>query len=346
MSNYDLNRHKKNDKIKWIATGVAVILLAGACATTIAMGVKNNGWFKKDEDPKIEQTATGGMDVGEIQSNGIQLLSARIASEDYEEYGISPLAENAYTLTATVTPADAANKKVDWTIAFKNASSSWATGKTVTDYATVTPSADGSLTAVVENKAAFGEQIVVKCTSRDNRSAYATCTVEYLQRVDYTLTLDGKTYSTTGVKTNSVTPTFAAIKEVTGELVANKSTVYTRASTSGRYFTIRPTAEFETAITNAGFTASDLKTIGSITMVQEFSHFFDSSWFDPLYSNKTEKNKLIDALVAFSGNAYEIEIYSVDSSDLAKFYITLDTSVIAGQKVVEGITINQTEIEF
>ena len=48
-----------------------------------------------------------------------------------------------------ITPADAANKKVDWTIAFKNASSTWATGKTVTEYATVTPSADGALTAVV-----------------------------------------------------------------------------------------------------------------------------------------------------------------------------------------------------
>lgn len=101
---------------------------------------------------------------------------------DYAANGVSVQAESAYKLTATITPADAANKAVDWTIAFKNASSIWATGKTVTDYVTVTPSSDGALTAVVENVAAFGEQIVVTVTSRDNTSATATCTADYQQR--------------------------------------------------------------------------------------------------------------------------------------------------------------------
>ena len=104
-------------------------------------------------------------------SHGIKLAAVKLASSEYEAYGVSAQAETAYTLTATITPADAANKAVDWTIAFKNASSEWATGKTVTEYATVTPSADGALTAVVENVAAFGEQIVVKATSRDNAEA-------------------------------------------------------------------------------------------------------------------------------------------------------------------------------
>lgn len=83
----------------------------------------------------------------------------------------------------TITPSDATNKKVDWSIAFKNGSSAWASGKTITDYVTVTPSADGALTAVVECKQAFGEQIAVKVTSRDNTYAQAEVTVDYVKRI-------------------------------------------------------------------------------------------------------------------------------------------------------------------
>ena len=64
-----------------------------------------------------------------------------------------------------------------------NASSAWANGKSVTDYVTVTPSADGALTAVVTNLGEFGEQIKVTVTSRGNPSASAECTVDYIQKV-------------------------------------------------------------------------------------------------------------------------------------------------------------------
>lgn len=82
------------------------------------------------------------------------------------------------------TPAEAVNKKVDWSVSFKNANSTWAAGKKVTDYVTVTPTSDGSLTATVANLGEFGEQIKITVTSRDNPTAKAECTVDYgtLQR--------------------------------------------------------------------------------------------------------------------------------------------------------------------
>ena len=84
----------------------------------------------------------------------------------------------------------ASNKAVDWAVSFVNPSSAWATGKTVTDYVTVTPTADGALTANVECLQAFGEQIKVTVTSRNNAEATATCLVDYAERVaGYTLTL-------------------------------------------------------------------------------------------------------------------------------------------------------------
>ncbi len=62
-------------------------------------------------------------------SHGSAFAAVKLASSEYEAYGVSAQAETAYTLTATITPSDAANKAVDWTIAFTNASSEWATEK-------------------------------------------------------------------------------------------------------------------------------------------------------------------------------------------------------------------------
>ena len=113
----------------------------------------------------------------------MQLTASKLSSSEYAENGVSTQAESAYTLTATVKPEDAENKAVDWSIAFVNASSAWASGKSVTDYVTVTPSADGALTAVVTNLGEFGEQIKVTVTSRGNPSASAECTVDYIQKI-------------------------------------------------------------------------------------------------------------------------------------------------------------------
>lgn len=348
-------------KVKQVVGGIAValalILAGGVCG-----GLLQHHYNWGAEKPPVEDS-TGGEEKlensggGEVSteagvSHGIKLAAVKLASSEYEDYGVSPLAETAYTLTATITPADAANKAVDWTIAFKNASSTWATGKTVTEYATVTPSSDGALTAVVENVAAFGEQIVVKATSRDNTDAYATCTVEYLQRTTgYTLTLDGKTYSTTGATTNSATPTFATAKSASATVKVDKSTVYTRANTdSVGYISVKPTAAFKTAITNAGLDASKLKEYTSSAMMINFSSWFDSVWGSALYSTNAEKNKLIKAIADdYHGNVYEIQLYNYDSGEttvLANFNIVFDASVIVGQKGVESIVIDETEIVF
>ena len=151
-----------------IACALALILVGGVCG-----GLLQHHYNWGAEKPPVEDTtggeekpgdSTGGGEVSTEAgvSHGIKLAAVKLASSEYEAYGVSAQAETAYTLTATITPADAANKKVDWSIAFKNASSTWASGKTVTEYATVTPSADGALTAVVEKVAAGGEQKVVK----------------------------------------------------------------------------------------------------------------------------------------------------------------------------------------
>ena len=111
-----------------IAVALALILVGGVCGGLL------QHHYKWGEEPKVEEPggeekpgedSSGGGEVSTEAgvSHGIRLAAVKLASSEYEAYGVSPLAESAYTLTATITPADAANKAVDWTIAFKNASS-------------------------------------------------------------------------------------------------------------------------------------------------------------------------------------------------------------------------------
>lgn len=347
-------QYKKSKVLNGIFGGILALVIAGGVA---AVGVLSNGFkdwnkFKKDdtkkEQPMPPSEDSGGSDITAEASNGIRLMSMKLAPMQYAAYGVAANAESAYTVTATVYPEDAANKLLDWTVSFKNASSTWASGKKVTDYVTVTPSSDGAMTAVVQNIAAFGEQVVVKVTSRDNTAAYATLNVEYLQRTTgYTLSLDGKTYATTGTKANAAKPTFAASQSAAAKVTVNKSTVYTRANTDkAEYFTIKPTSAFKTAIINAGLSASALKEYSGNASAT-LSGWFDSTWGSALYSNNAQKNKLISAIKGFSGNAYEIVIYTANGgTQLATFGITLDSSVIEGQKGVESVTTDKTELVF
>ena len=340
---------EKSKKIRSIVAGcLAAVTLATAGLAVATDGFKS---FKKNDNIQMElpEENNGETVIGESTGNGVKVMSAKIAKEDYVANGISPLAETAYTLTATVLPADTTNKKVDWSIAFKNASSTWASGKTVTDYVTVTPSADGALTAVVENVAAFGEQIVVKATSRDNAEAYATCTVEYLQRTTgYTFNLDGKALSENGAE-NLVQLDFMESKSAAVQISVNKSTVYTRANTDkAEYFKIKPALAFGGVITASGAKSEDLKEYSGGASAT-LTGFFDKTWGEALHkANNTIKNKLITNISTYTGaDAYTVEIYDAEGGKLLETYgLRLDTSKIVTQKGVESIEIDETEIVF
>ena len=97
---------------------------------------------------------------------------------------LSETANEGITLVASVEPSYATKIAVDWIVSFTNPESEWATGKTVTDYVTVTPTEDGSLTATLECLQPFGEQIIVKVVSRENAEISDTCPLEYMRRVE------------------------------------------------------------------------------------------------------------------------------------------------------------------
>lgn len=164
--------------IKTIAMVVAILLCLALAGGWIAQTVVNK---QKQELPETE---TAGSFIVTPKSNKLMSLTATpLTAEQYEDYGIMPVAQSAYTITATITPSNADDKTVDWAVAWKDGNSTWAKGKTVTNYVTITPTSDGALTASVSCLAAFGEQIIVTVTPRANTDISATCTLDYRQTI-------------------------------------------------------------------------------------------------------------------------------------------------------------------
>ena len=224
--------------------------------------------FSTLENPEQNYMAdNGGMLVGESTGNGAQIMSVQIPAENYAEYGISPMAESAYQLTATITPDNADDKTVDWSVSFVNPDSEWATGKTVTDYVTVTPTSDGALAANVACFQAFGEQIKVTVMSRDNPEATATCLVDYAERVaGYTLTLTNG-----GVTISSSDPEYtvtgnSSVSISKGEYTKTVGTV--EENFTGTYV-IRGNASFAANMSSIGVNATVKQVSGSVVPVGE-----------------------------------------------------------------------------
>ena len=266
--------YKSNSNKFW--TGFLAVLLVLVIAGTAALvgvlsdGFKNWDKFKPDEEQteQTEETAdNGGAIIGESVGSGVKVMSAKIAPENYAANGVSAQAETAYTLTATVLPEKASNKAVDWTVSFVNPASAWATGKTVTDYVTVTPTADGALTANVECLQAFGEQIKVTVTSRNNAEATATCLVDYAERVaGYTLTLTNG-----GVTISSSDPEYtvtgnSSVSISKGEYTKTVGTV--EENFTGTYV-IRGNASFAANMSSIGVNATVKQVSGSVVPVGE-----------------------------------------------------------------------------
>ena len=246
--------YRKHSNKVWTAV-LAVLLaivIAGAAALVgfLSDGFKNWDKFKDEEQAEQTDETADGAVISDGVSHGIKLMSARAQFDEDPSAGGSSDTASTYVLTATVEPNYAANKAVDWSVAFVNASSEWATGKTVTDYVTVTPESDGALKATVKCLKAFGEQIKVTVTSRDNAEASASCLIDYKQKLaGGTLKINDTSYSyedlfsaesvdfpivSSGVKDFSITNSFT----LSDYTIANEAEVFD--DTFG--FSIEPTS--------------------------------------------------------------------------------------------------------
>ena len=188
MSNYNDNS-SWSDKFSWIITIVSLVLVAIlSIGLLCALFIQPNE-EKPDEQTEVQQAAVmdgegNAMDADTVYAmpeamsfSAASLAQARAQFNEPSGTTITSDESVDVRIEAYVRPDDAANKKVDFSVA-------WGTAPThgsepVENYLTVTPDSDGSTTATVSCKKAFGDDtILITVTTREGGYT-ATCTVTF-----------------------------------------------------------------------------------------------------------------------------------------------------------------------
>lgn len=349
---YELYAHKRSDKVKWVVSFLLIfVLLAGLIGAWVLL--------LKPEKTAPEQEG-GGTVITEGEGNGIKLMSVKISPENYAEYGISPLADTAYQLTATIVPENATDKTVDWAIAWavppqhsggtigdEDPGSVWAMGKTVTDYVTVTPTSDGALTANVECLKDFGAQVKVTVTSRDNSEVKANCLVDYTQKLQGVKATFGFTVLTDGMtKSFDLSQSGQPIESWTFDYTTSAYTIEDHYVTMVTLsFSEEGVSALESAI-GAEFTWENDNISGGMPA-------FDKTFFDRVFvtadgavsENAEQYNKLVAALSS-GVTLFEAEVFTAGDygtkTDVYEIKVVSD-----GLKIrVEDMELDDTNIIF
>ena len=223
---------EKNKTIKRLSSVLfAVLLIAALVLSVLTKGFTD--WRFGKELPVSERLDSNVVITPQESDGGIRLMvnfEPDITQDDEPDYESETL-----TITATVSPDNSAdNTGLDWSMAFKNPASEWATGKTLSDYMTLTPSGEdaaGSKTVSVKCLKPFGEQIVITATSQDNPEVTASCTADFAQRIESATLKFGDLNVNLGGDTNvkwELNPNGAVVGGATN-VTMEKSDVYTLA---------------------------------------------------------------------------------------------------------------------
>lgn len=182
----ELNKHKKSDSIKWVTVFVAIVLLfVGVVAALIPLYRDVGEENSKSEKVETEAAMEESFAIQMISSEGIRLASGPMMA-------VNSIGGVSKTLTATISPDDAVDKNVDWSIAWEEGSTR--AGEPVTDYITVTPESDGALVATVTCFKAFsGDKAIITVITRAGGFT-ATCAVEF-KGIPSSLSIDTTGYT-------------------------------------------------------------------------------------------------------------------------------------------------------
>lgn len=337
----------KTKKSTILASITAAVCMAAGAGLIIAKTAKNPpmvGGYTSSTNEKPPKTIPNVTDEnGNDLSGGkyyampakMAFTSATYADESGNEVNSAVTAN----IIATITPNNAANKKVDWSAAFKNPESEWATGKTLSEYITVTPAADGSLMASVTCYQAFGEQVILTVTSRENAEATASCTIDYKQQlVSYELSVaqEGKTPSVNNAKkTGTLYADFASDKPITINYAYNKSSPYTIelqdseiTAPSEMKVAYKPT--LLSALEKINETAAKTPEVTATQNGFVMSDLFNKTYADRLTS-ATDYNQAINAIYNYSSGAVNVVLNDSDGNALTNYTFSLNTKATQGE---------------
>lgn len=135
------------------------------------------------DNPDTDKPGEGTTAVCYDENGNLLKSGVRYAFQNSLNFAeASASATDGVTMTATIIPASALDKRVNWSVEWVDSTSEWAKGKTVTDYVTVTADTTDSRIATVNCSAPFGSQIKVVATSVANEQATANCLVDYYKK--------------------------------------------------------------------------------------------------------------------------------------------------------------------
>lgn len=189
---------------KALAIFLAIVLVAAGILIGVFYALGDITFGKEEEQSETEAEAVAYAEDGSALESGstvpMQNVTFRTAQalEPYSDDGTAQSDESyaSVTLTATVTPSWA-TQALSWSVAFNDPASEWATGKTVTDYVTLTPG-ETTLTATVQCLQPFGEQIVVTVSADEFEGVSASCTVDFAQRIKTVIYKDSQNLGSDG----------------------------------------------------------------------------------------------------------------------------------------------------
>ena len=389
MSNNELYEHKRSDTVKWVLTLFAFILVGVMLAGVIL------GWFDKKEEPPAEEEQTEQAAVTDGEGNAMdedivypmpekmsfnaQTFAVPLAGERVTDPAVTSPQSVDVRIEAYVYPESAANKEVDFSVAWGNAPTHGS--EEVTNYLTVTPDSDGSTMATVSCKKAFGDDtIIITVTTREGGYT-ATCTVLFTgvasgieitsstatkkstsARGEYYELGTRKTYTFDIELTN-------AFDDVTGNLsvteIGGSGNMYfgSRYSNDGGYYNYQDVyqqslgeiaGEFITSATISGNTLT-VQT-GSSVLENYYSEYAYDEW-DNYYAQNAYVVELDDYWnIKDTSDTFNNQNakYNAENIGSCYFYVKVTDSISGLSETVRlwlvssvsGVSLSQTEMEF
>ncbi len=240
---------------------------------------------------------------------------------------LSAVTENGVTypsidITATITPADAKNKNVAWTVEWD--SEAELKDKSVTDYVTVTADSTNSLKATVVCKKAFrGSTIVVTVTTEEGGYA-ASCNVTYEGKPSAIDVNSGNALKVNLVGANSYAVSLSNVFDDLGEKYYNEVTVksFTWGGTyyGGKYNTMN------------GGSWEELGT-NNIADLQNIEMYIDVTYDNQTLTVNNKKSIVESAYQDMTGSSQGALYYGYVKSDV-KMYVEVTLECIGVEKTV------------
>ena len=240
---------------------------------------------------------------------------------------LSAVTENGVTypsidITAIITPADAKNKNVTWTVGWD--SEAELKDKSVTDYVTVTADSTNSLKATVVCKKAFrGSTIVVTVTTEEGGYA-ASCNVTYEGKPSAIDVNSGNALKVNLVGANSYAVSLSNVFDDLGEQYYDEVTVksYTWGGTyyGGKYNTMN------------GGSWEELGT-NNIVDLQNIEIYIDVEYSNKTLTVNNKKSLIESAYTNMTGSSQGALYYGFVKSDV-KMYVDVTLECAGAEKTV------------